>query len=216
MMEFYMTPGSCSTGIHILLEELELVFSAHVLNLPKGDHLKAEYRKLNPKGTIPTLVLESGDCLTDFTSIAWWLGSRYPKAKLLPQNPVDQARAIEIINYVTGTVHGQGFTRYFTTEKYLLREDDGEMIKQKGREIVDEGFAIMASFFAGRKGYLFDHFTIADVALFYVEFWAIRLGWSLPKACHEHYELMCSRQVVQRVLYEEGYRVFETQEMLGE
>ncbi len=30
MMKFYMTPGSCSTRIHILLEELEQVFEAHV------------------------------------------------------------------------------------------------------------------------------------------------------------------------------------------
>jgi glutathione S-transferase len=33
-MKLYMTPGSCSTGIHIILEELEEVFEAHVVNLP--------------------------------------------------------------------------------------------------------------------------------------------------------------------------------------
>ena len=32
-LHFYMTPGSCSTGIHILLEELELPFQVTVLNL---------------------------------------------------------------------------------------------------------------------------------------------------------------------------------------
>ena len=31
-MKFYMTPGSCSTGIHILLEECGLVFEAYVVN----------------------------------------------------------------------------------------------------------------------------------------------------------------------------------------
>ena len=45
-MKFYMTPGSCSTGIHILLETLELPFEAWVLNLPAGDHLKPEYPAL--------------------------------------------------------------------------------------------------------------------------------------------------------------------------
>ena len=33
-----MTPGSCSTGIHILLEELELVFEVYVMNMLRGDY----------------------------------------------------------------------------------------------------------------------------------------------------------------------------------
>jgi glutathione S-transferase len=60
MINFYMTPGSCSTGIHILLEELELVFSANVVNLPAGDNQKPAFLAVNPKGTIPVLVLDSG------------------------------------------------------------------------------------------------------------------------------------------------------------
>ena len=52
---FHMTPGACSTGIHILLEELELPFEATVLNLPAGDHRRPEYLALNPKGSIPAL-----------------------------------------------------------------------------------------------------------------------------------------------------------------
>ncbi len=39
LMKFYMAPGSCSTGIHILLEEIGLVFEAYIVNLPKGEHL---------------------------------------------------------------------------------------------------------------------------------------------------------------------------------
>lgn len=41
-MKFYMTPGSCSTGIHILLEECGLVFEAYVVNLLAGDQYKKE------------------------------------------------------------------------------------------------------------------------------------------------------------------------------
>ena len=42
--KFYMTPGSCSTGIHILLEECGLVFEAHIVNLLAGDqYKKGEY-----------------------------------------------------------------------------------------------------------------------------------------------------------------------------
>ena len=36
-------PGSCSTGIHILLETLELPFQVSIVNLPAGDHRQPEY-----------------------------------------------------------------------------------------------------------------------------------------------------------------------------
>lgn len=71
-MKFYMTPGSCSTGIHILLETLELPFEAWILSLPAGDHLKPEYLAINPRGTIPTLVPDDGLALTDFRSTLPW------------------------------------------------------------------------------------------------------------------------------------------------
>ncbi len=204
-----MTPGSCSTGIHILMEELELVFAANILNLPKGEHLTDGYKEINPKATIPALVLESGDVLTDFASIAWWLASRYPKARLLPQNPVDQARCLEVINFVTSTLHGQGFTRIFTPEKYQLTGEEGELdlIKAKGEELVKNGFDILAHYLAKSDGLMFDHFTIADAALFYVEFWAERIEMQIPQACEHHYQTICTRPVVQRVLAEEGYRL---------
>jgi len=50
--EFYMTPGSCSTGIHIILEELDEIFEVYIVNLPAGDHFKPDYVTVNPKSTI--------------------------------------------------------------------------------------------------------------------------------------------------------------------
>ena len=44
-MKFYMTPGSCSTGIHILLEELELIFEVQIVNLLAGDQNTPAYRR---------------------------------------------------------------------------------------------------------------------------------------------------------------------------
>ena len=56
MMKFYMTPGSCSTGIHILLEELDKVFEAYIVNLPAAEQYTPEYTAINPKSTIPGAV----------------------------------------------------------------------------------------------------------------------------------------------------------------
>jgi glutathione S-transferase len=205
-MKLYLTPGSCSTGIHILMEELELVFEAHLINLLAGDQNAPEYLALNPKATIPTLVRNDGSALTEFQAIAYWLARSYPKAKLLPGDPDGDARVIELMDYVVGTVHGQGFTRIFTTDRFAPNEADFEAVKAQGMDIVNRGFAVINDSLSP-AGYVMDTFSIADAALFYVEFWADKTGISLPENCLKHYRLMLERPVVRRVLMEEGYRL---------
>ncbi len=205
-MKLYMTPGSCSTGIHILLEELDLVFEAHLVNLLAGDQHKPEYLALNPKATIPTLVRNDGSALTEFAAIAYWLARSYPKARLLPGDAEGDSRAIELIDYAVGTVHGQGFARLFTTDKFSPNPDDFETVKAQGLEIVQQGFAVLNSQLPA-QGYAVGAFSIADAALFYVEFWADKSDIPLPDNCLAHYRLMCSRPAVKRVLMEEGYRL---------
>lgn len=205
-MKLYLTPGSCSTGIHILMEELDLVFEAHLVNLLNGDQNTPEYLTLNPKATIPTLVRNDGTALTEFQAIAYWLARSYPKAKLLPGDPDGDARVIEIMDYVVGTIHGLGFARIFTTDKFAPNEADFEAVRAQGLDIVTRGFAIINDGLSP-QGYVVDAFSIADAALFYVEFWAYKTGIVLPEKCLKHYRLMLERPVVRRVLMEEGYRL---------
>ena len=203
-MKFHMTPGSCSTGIHILLEEIGLVFEAYLVNLLAGDQRKPEYLALNPKGTIPTLVRDDGSVLTEFQAIAWWLARMHPKRKLLPETTEGEVRVLEMMNYAVNTLHGEGFARIFTTEKFTPNPSDHEAVKARGREILERGFAIVNDVLAGRE-YVADHFTIADAALFYVEFWAVRTDLPLPEHCLAHYRRLLTRPAVRQVLAEEGY-----------
>jgi len=205
-MKFHMTPGSCSTGIHILLEELELPFEVYLVNLMAGGQHKPEYLAINPKATIPTLVRDDGSAITEFQAIAWWLARRYPKAKLLPDDIDGETRVLETMDYVVGTIHGHGYTRIFTTANYSANEADHAAIQARGREIVATGFAVMNEVLAG-KDYVVGDFSIADAALFYVEFWADKIKLELPPNCQAHYQRMLQRPVVRRVLLEEGYRL---------
>lgn len=203
-MKFYMTPGSCSTGIHILMEELELLFEVYIVNLPAGDQYKPTYVAINPKSTIPTLVRDDGKTLTEFQAIAYWLARSYPKAGLLPGDPDGDALVMETMDYVVGTLHMQGFTRIFTTENYIFNESDSVRVKAQGEVLVKKGLAILDKVIANKE-YVVGNFSIADAALFYVEFWADKLKIKLPDNCRAHYQRMLTRPAVRRVLMEEGY-----------
>ncbi len=199
-----MTPGSCSTGIHILLEECEALFEVTIVNLLKGDHNRPEFLAINSKATIPALQREDGSTLTDFQSIAWWLAYHFPQADLLPDDLEQQLKIIEAMNYAIATIHMQGFARIFTTNKFTPNESDHELVKQQGKDIINRGFAVFDKMISD-QGYITDKFSIADAALFYVEFWADKTGLKLPDNCLRHYQLMLQRPAVRQVLAEEGY-----------
>jgi len=213
MLHFYMTPGSCSTGIHILLEELELPFQVTVLNLPAGQHREPAYLAVNAKGTIPALVLSDGQALTDFQSIAYWLARAHPRRAWLSDDPVQAARTLAFMDHVVGTVHGVGYTRIFTTDAYLpcgLSASEQTAwqaaVQAKGREIVAQGFAVIEAGLMEGAWAMGDRFGIADAAFFYVAFWADKIGLTLPPRCQALYLRLRARPVVTRVLAEEGYR----------
>lgn len=204
-MKFYMTPGSCTTGIHILLEEIDEPFEVYIVNLPNGDHFKPDYVAINPKSTIPTLVRDDGTALTEWTAIAYWLARRYPRARLLPADLEGETRAIEMTSYAVNTIHMQGFARIFTTATFTANPADHPAVQAKGREIIDMAFRIVDQALDGRD-YVAGGFSIADAALFYVAFWADKLKIDMPDRLLAHYQRMRARPVTQRVLAEEGYR----------
>ncbi|WKA32208.1 glutathione S-transferase family protein [Bradyrhizobium roseum] len=203
-MKLYMTPGSCSTAIHIILEELEEVFEAYVVNLPAGDHFRPDYVAINPKSTIPTLVRRDGTSLTEVTAIAYWLGRTHPRAGLWPDDVESESRLVEAMAYIAGTIHGQGFARIFATNTFARNPADYDSVRELGRDIVAKGFAILNEAI-GTRAYLAAEYSVADPILFYVAFWADKTGIALPEHLAAHYMRMLARPAVQRVLREEGY-----------
>jgi glutathione S-transferase len=57
----------------------------------------------------------------------------------------------------------------------------------------------------GEEWVLPDGYSIADAALFFVEYWAVkRSGMTLPPKLDAHYKAMLARPAVQRALTQEG------------
>jgi glutathione S-transferase len=203
-MKLLYAPGACSIGIHVLLEEIGKPYEAERVNLQGGAQFQAPFTSVNPKSKVPTLVRDDGSVLTEFPAIAYWLARTNPAAKLLPDDPDRQARALEAMDYVVSTMHMQGFTRIFRPGNFAPNPADEDAVKARGKEIFEKGFVIMDKALAG-KDYLVGAFSIADAALFYVEFWgAARLKMDLPANCAAHHQRMLARPAVQRMMQQEG------------
>jgi glutathione S-transferase len=203
-MKLMYSPGACSVGIHVLLEEIGKPYETQLVNLREGGQFKPDYTSVNPKSKVPALVRDDGSVLTEYPAIAFWLARSNPDKKLLPDDVEAQARMIEAMDYAIATIHMQGFSRLFRASNYTPNPADEDKVKERGKEMVEKGFAVMDKALAG-KDYVAGAYSIADSALFYTEFWgAKRMNMKLPPNCEAHLNRMLSRPAVQRVLQQEG------------
>lgn len=202
-MKLYYAPGACSIGIHVLLEEIGKPYDAEVVNLREGAQFKPDFTAVNPKSKVPTLARDDGSVQTEYPAIAYWLARTNPFSNLLPDDIDQQARALELIDYAVATIHMQGFGRLFRPSNFSPNLGDEDAVKARGKELVEKGFATLDKALAG-KDYALGAFSIADSAIFYVEFWSKRVGITLPSNCAAHLERMLARPAVQRVLKQEG------------
>lgn len=106
MLQLYIGPGSSSMAPHIALREAGAEFELVPLSMGKRETRGAEYRKLNPAGKVPTLLLDSGEPLTEVLAILWYIARRYPDAKLLPDGGLDaEAQALSWMSYIASGIH---------------------------------------------------------------------------------------------------------------
>lgn len=203
-MKLYYSPGACSLGIRVILEEIGKPYESELINLREGAQLTPAFKAINPKGKVPAVALDDGKILTEWLAIAGYLAATNPEKTLVPEDKLEWARATEHTVFINSTMHGQGFTRIFRPEKFSPDPEQKAAVQATGRQIFAEGFALMDQAL-GDKEWLIGHFSIADAALFYVSFWAAgRKTLELPPRVASHYARMKARPAVARAMAAEG------------
>ena len=203
-MKLFYAPNACSLAIHVLLEEIGKPYELRRVDFSTQEQYSPEYVALNPKSKVPALLRDDGSLLTELPAIAWYLARSNPEAKLLPAGIEGEVRTLEIMDYLIATVHMRGFTRIFRPENFAPSPEDKEKVRETGRRTIAQGFAVMAPLLE-HADYLLGAFSIADAALFFLEYWATgRAGITLPPALDGHLQRLLRRPAVQRALAAEG------------
>jgi glutathione S-transferase len=115
------------------------------------------------------LVRDDGSVLTEFGAIATWLARCFPSAKLLSDDPESEARSVEMLESVEGTVHGQGFGRLFKPQAFDPTGREKAAAEKRALAMIDKAFKVIDGQLAHRIFAAGSAFSIADPALFYVE-----------------------------------------------
>lgn len=85
-MKLYMNPASPNVRrVRLTAAVLGLTLEEQTLDFMKGEHKSPTYLKLNPNGSVPTLV-DGNYVLTESRAIMQYLSSKKPEAGLLPKD----------------------------------------------------------------------------------------------------------------------------------
>ena len=80
---YYCQTSYASHKVRIYLAEKAINFDAVHIDLRKQEHITSDYRKINPNGTVPSLIDNDGTVLTNSTEIMFCLEEEYPAPVLL-------------------------------------------------------------------------------------------------------------------------------------
>ena len=198
-MKLYYSPGACSQAPHILLHEIGMEHDAVRVDL-KAKTLEdgSDYLKINPKGAVPALQLDSGEVLTENAIILQYLGDRTNWPEVLPPlGDFRRYRVLEMVNFITTELHKR-FSYLFSPDasdemKQLLMRDLGKKF-----DYVDERL--------GDGPFLFgDDLTLPDPYLFVMTGWAEKfMGLGKWPSLRAFRERMMQREAVRHVLKFEG------------
>ncbi|MDI3306398.1 MAG: glutathione binding-like protein [Acetobacteraceae bacterium] len=204
-MKLYYSPGACSVGIHVVLEEIGKPYELALVPLKDGAQYKPDYVAVNPKSKVPALQRDDGSVLTEWPVIATWLARTNPQAKLMPTDLEGEIRCLEAMDYICGTIHPQGFTRQFRAANFTPTEADQPKVIEQGKQLAAKYFDVLEKGWKGDTWLLPSGYSVADAALFFVEYWATRRsGMTLPPHLDAHLKAMLARPAVQRTLQQEG------------
>lgn len=192
-MKLYLAPGACSLAAHIALHEAGVDFERVTVDLrSKRTEEGADFGAVNPKGYVPTLVLDGGDTLTENVAILDWIAQR--SGGLAPTGEQGRTRLLEMLAFISTEVHKQFARTFFPTS---------EAETAAAKEKVATRLQYLAEQLQG--DYLFGAaMTVADAYLYVMLRWAGMKGVTLPPALREYQRRLETRPAVRQALQHEG------------
>jgi glutathione S-transferase len=203
-IKLFYAPGACSLASHICIEEVGVPYEAIRMNLAEGDQRKPEYLKLNPRGRVPTCVVD-GHVITENVGIMAYFAGGYPKAGIWPKDTWHQALALSTMAWLSNTVHPAN-GHIMRPARYVDGEDHQAAVSAKGRSTYEGYLREIDELLAGRKWCIGEHYTCVDGYLLVFYRWGNR--YKMPVREMKNYtalvERVMARPAVKKVLADEG------------
>lgn len=103
LIGYFRSSAAFRVRIALNLKGLEVQHAFR--HLRRGEQASGDYAALNPQKLVPSMVLDSGEVLTQSLAILEYLEETHPEPPLLPKDAVGRARVRALALIVTADIH---------------------------------------------------------------------------------------------------------------
>ncbi|WP_099826902.1 glutathione S-transferase family protein [Oceaniglobus indicus] len=168
MTTLYTMPGTCSLAPNIAVAWIDA--PVEVKAMAYGDHKKAEYLAINPKGKVPALRFDDGDVLTEASAILAWLGAAHGGGGFGRDTALGRKEA-EALSYMTSEVHAT-YGGHFGPQNLAESDSAIEEVKRKTYEQLASHYKHLNDVLAGNGGeWYLGKRSFADTFLYVLSRW---------------------------------------------
>jgi GSH-dependent disulfide-bond oxidoreductase len=169
-IQLYSTPTPNGVKVSTMLEETELPYEPHFINIGQNETWIPEYLALNPNGKIPAIIDPDGPggkpfALFESGAILMYLAEK--TGQLLPSDPVRRYETIQWVFFQMAAV-GPMFGQLGFFHKFAGREIEDKRPLERYRNESKRLLGVLETRLDGRDWIMGDEYTIADISL---------LGW---------------------------------------
>ncbi len=128
---YHANRSNCSARVRLLLEEKELGWTSHHIDLGRKENISEEYFGINPKGVVPALV-HDGVVITESNDILVYLEQKFPEPGFRAVSS-DRQSEIDYWLKMSGDLHIPGIKtfQYYKLNAALLHKTDEELARYK-------------------------------------------------------------------------------------
>ena len=165
-LQLYSLATPNGQKVSIALEEMELEYDAHKINILEGEQFADSFVKINPNSKIPALVDPVGDngeplAIMESGAILLYLAEKHQK--FLPKSPADRSRVLQWLFFQVGGV-GPMFGQFGHFYKYAKDKGDHPYPVKRYSEETKRLLEVMDGQLAQRDYLTGDTISIADFA----------------------------------------------------
>lgn len=166
-LHLYLSPGACSLAPHILLHESGLPFTTTTMSVKAG--FPASFAHINAKRRVPVLTLDD-DTITEAPAIMLAISQLCPDKHLMGSTPLERVRVAEWMNWISGTLHGQGYGGLLRPERYTDEPAMYDAIRAKSRKTIEDCYRMIEERLEGPHA-VGGRFTAVDAYLYVFYRW---------------------------------------------
>ena len=171
MYELYGSIGTGACAVKAALTEAGAPFEEVEITTSTKQHLTEEYRQINPRQQVPSLMLPDGSIMTEGSAMLLHIADSHPAVGLAPiPGRSERAQHDRWLICFAVNVY-EGMLRNLLGERYTTDADGKRGVEDAARAYVDRHFNIFEETLGDGPYFFGDNFSTLDIYIWMIAQW---------------------------------------------